>query len=81
MSKHVHQKMNQYTTELNPDVMKCMAGFSKEEDYFVPHSELPLPEWICSEDLTGTIFPAYDRWMHEESSPFHDSSEETAVAY
>ena len=55
--------------------MKCMAGFSKEEDYFVPRSELPLPEWIRSEDLTGLIFPDYDRWMCEQNSPFGDSSE------
>ena len=43
MSKHTRQKVNRYATELNPAVMKCMAGFSQDDDYFIPRADLLLP--------------------------------------
>ena len=68
MSKHTRQKMNQYVTELNPTVMKCMAGFSQDDDYFIPRADLLLPDWMNEELLVNTLFPDYHMWTLEQQS-------------
>jgi hypothetical protein len=76
MSKHVTSKMNRYIPELNSEVMKCMAGCGKEEEYYIPRVEVGFPEWTNLEDIMTRIFPSIIRWRAEQSAcAFGDRSE------
>ena len=66
---------HRYVTELNPDVMKCMAGFSSDEEYYVPRSELAFPDWMNHCDVTTLLFPSIIRWQHEQLHGLGDHSE------
>jgi hypothetical protein len=66
--------VNSYLTELNPEVMKVMAGFGKDEEYYIPRSELGLPDWISQDDLIRCLFPSYERWRAEHCSVVGDDS-------
>jgi len=76
MSKHASgEKVSCYVTELNAKLLKYMAGFSDNEEYFLPRSELILPDWITKEQLTDLCFPASIRWRREQQSALGDASE------
>lgn len=64
MSKHKKERIfESYMTELYPSVMQVMAGFRKEESYFVPRIEVELP---CElQYLIRYCFPAYDNWLSD----------------
>ena len=64
-----------YVTELNPEVMKCMAGFSLDEEYFVPCSEVAFPDWMNHEEAITRLFPSIIRWRQEHAHGFGDHSE------
>lgn len=66
---------HRYVTELNPDVMKCMAGFSSDEEYYVPRSELAFPDWTNHHDVTTLLFPSIIRWQQEQLHGLGDHSE------
>jgi hypothetical protein len=74
MSKHMTDKLNKYyMTELLPTVMSLMAGFGKDEPYFLPRSEVEIP--YCSNNVyIRHVFPQYDRWLEEFSSEQGDKS-------
>ena len=66
---------HRYVTELNPDVMKCMAGFSSDEEYYVPRSELAFPDWMNHCNVTMFLFPSIIRCQQEQLHGLGDHSE------
>lgn len=76
MSKHVSgKKVSCYVTELNGKLLQYMAGFSDNEEYFPPRSELILPDWITKEQLIDLCFPASIRWRREQQLVLGEPSE------
>jgi len=62
-----------YMTELRPIAMKVMAGFSKDETYFVPRTLLNLP-WT-DDECCRFLFPQIDTWREQSASINGDDSE------
>jgi hypothetical protein len=72
MSKHNADKIRRYMPELHAEVMKVMAGFQTDEEYYVPRTLLEMP-WTPLE-MTRAVFPRYDQWVAQQQSPFGDNS-------
>ena len=58
--------------------MKVMAGFRKDQEYFVPRSKLPFPDWTNLEDILQRLFPNINQWRAEYSSALGDDSKAAA---
>jgi hypothetical protein len=67
LSKHITRKIARYETELYPPVLKIMAGFKKEEDYFVPRVHLDLPNGITDEVLVSLLWPRIHHWRESQA--------------
>ena len=68
MSKHQGSKLEKvYMTELFPSVLRVMAGFLKEDTYFVPRTMLKLP-WSM-EEISTYIFPKIHLWRTQFNAP------------
>ena len=67
MSKHVTHKFQKcYQPELREDVQRVMAGFGKNETWYVPRATIKLPMPI--EELQLILFPHIQRYRHEVES-------------
>jgi hypothetical protein len=67
MSKHITAKFQKsYQAELREDVQRVMAGFAKNETWYVPRATLGLPMPI--EELVLILFPHIQRYRHEVAS-------------
>jgi Centromere DNA-binding protein complex CBF3 subunit, domain 2 len=72
LSKHITDKIDRYTTELYPPVLKVMARFSKEEEYWVPRLSLGLPSDFTHNDLVKCLWPRIDEWREQQRSTYGD---------
>lgn len=64
MSKHRKERIfESYMTELFPSVMLVMAGFRKDEAYFVPRTEVDLPDEL--DNIVQLCFPKYNQWIRD----------------
>lgn len=72
MSKHNVGKIRRYMPELHKEVMKVMAGFETDEEYYVPRILLEMP-WNGME-MTSAVFPHYMQWVEQQMSPFGDKT-------
>jgi hypothetical protein len=73
MTKHMLDKLHSsYMAEVDKEVCKVMAGFSKEEPYFVPRTHLVLPK-TAKEYLT-LLLPQLAGWRLEASRGNGDKS-------
>lgn len=70
MSKHSTAKIKRYVPQLNVEVMKVMAGFNPNEEYYVPRA-LILPPWT-QEQMTEACFPRIHEWRAQAASPHGD---------
>ena len=55
-----------------------MAGFRKDQEYFVPRSKLSFPDWTNLKDILQRLFPNINRWRAEYSSALGDDSKAAA---
>jgi hypothetical protein len=61
MSKHSTERIFEaYLTEFFPPVMRVMAGFQKNDTYFVPRVEVAPP--YTAEEMTNSVFPQTSKW-------------------
>ena len=70
MSKHSKEKIRRYMPELNSEVMKVMAGFQMNEEYYVPRTLLEMP-WTEGE-MVRAVIPQYEMWVQQYMSPDGD---------
>ena len=73
LTKHMIEKIHKsYLPELDKEACKVMAGFSKDEGYFVEreHLELPMP----IETLIVLLLPEYPNWLAQHESQDGDKS-------
>jgi hypothetical protein len=76
MSKHMTAKIFKYATELYAPVMHVMAGFARDDSYFVPRCDVAVPEeWG---DITKLVFPNIDIWRFQCAAPNGDKSKAAA---
>jgi hypothetical protein len=54
-----------YVTQLPNDVLKCVAGFKKNEPYNVPRTKLLPPSGYTWDQLVPFLFPEAQRWKEE----------------
>jgi hypothetical protein len=73
MSKHNTDKIRRYMPELHAEVMKVMAGFQPNEEYYVPRCLLEMP-WNARE-MVQAVFPRYNQWILQQQSPDGDDSD------
>jgi hypothetical protein len=74
MSKHSTERIFEaYLTELFPPVMRVMAGFQKNDTYFVPRVEVAPP--FTAEEMSNLVFPQISKWRQQHSSEEGDPSE------
>ena len=75
MSKHQHgkDKMYSYVTELLPKVMEVLAGFYRQENYFVPRETFDVTELGEMNDLVTMFIPGYEQYEMELNSLEGDS--------
>jgi hypothetical protein len=67
LSKHITRKIARYETELYPPILKIMAGFKKEQDYFVPRTMLDLPAGLTDEALVSLFWPRIHHWRESQA--------------
>jgi hypothetical protein len=73
MTKHLLDKLNaSYMAEVDKEVCKVMAGFSKEEPYFVPRTHLQLPK--TAEEYLTLLLPELATWRTQAASAGGDKS-------
>jgi hypothetical protein len=66
-------KIFKYATELYGPVMHVMAGFARDDAYFVPRCDIAIPaEWG---DITKLVFPNIDVWRFQCAAPNGDKSQ------
>lgn len=74
MSKHRGERIFEaYMTELMPQVMEVMAGFTRGKTYFVPRIEVQLP--YSDEEAVKLCFPSIGRWRDEQASENGDKQQ------
>ena len=73
MSKHNADKIRRYMPELHAEVMKVMAGFHPNEEYYVPRCLIDM-QWH-PDDMVKAVFPRYNQWIQQQQSPQGDHSE------
>ena len=72
-TKHMLEKMHKsYQAEVDKEACKVMAGFSKDEGYFVEREHLELPFAIAA--LIDFLLPSYREWVTEHQSENGDKS-------
>jgi hypothetical protein len=72
-TKHMSDKSNKaYQPEVNKEACKVMAGFGKDEAYFVEREHLTLPDDILT--LTSLLLPRYSTWVEQHHSAEGDKS-------
>lgn len=68
LTKHMTEKLAScYMPEVEKETVKVMAGFSKDEAYFVPETLLPLPYDIHM--LEGFLLPNLENWRLQAAAP------------
>jgi hypothetical protein len=73
MTKHMLEKLHSaYMAEVDKEVCKVMAGFTKEEPYFVPRTMLGLLHSV--EEYEELLLPELARWRVEAASVGGDKS-------
>jgi hypothetical protein len=73
MTKHLLDKQNKsYQPEVDKEGCRVMAGFAKDEGYFVEREFLE-PIWPI-DDLIDMLLPNYRVWVSEHNSPDGDKS-------
>jgi hypothetical protein len=73
MTKHMLDKLHSsYMCEVDKEVCKVMAGFTKEEPYFVPRMHLELPK--TGEEYLTLLLPQMAGWRLEAASRTGDKS-------
>ena len=73
MTKHVTDKMHKcYLAEVDKEACKVMAGFSKDEAYFVEREFLE-PIWTI-DSLIDVLLPKYRTWVRQHESPQGDKT-------
>lgn len=78
MSKHILDKIHgHYMTELCRVVLIVMAGFEKDDKYFVPRTEVQIPFEHNNEYVTH-VFPNYRIWIEELQSGNGDRHKKAA---
>ena len=72
-TKHMLEKMHKsYQAEVDKEACKVMAGFSKDEAYFVEREFLELPKEI--DLLIDALLPKYREWVCQHRSADGDKS-------
>jgi hypothetical protein len=67
MTKHMLDKLHSsYMCEVDKEVCKVMAGFTKEEPYFVPRTHLELPK--TAEEYLSLLLPQLAGWRREAAT-------------
>lgn len=76
LTKHMNDKLTKsYWAEMERETMTVMAGFKKDEAYFVPRTKIGLP-LATIEECIHKLFPDhYPRWKEEHQSPQGDHSD------
>jgi hypothetical protein len=73
MTKHMLDKLSSaYLPEVDKEVCKVMAGFGKEESYFVPRTHLELPK--TAEQYLTLLLPDLATWRQQAASAGGDKS-------
>ena len=73
LTKHSVEKIHKcYMPELDKEACKVMAGFSKDEAYFVEREFLEPPWPIAT--LVNLLLPKYPQWVAQHESPEGDKS-------
>ena len=73
LTKHLIEKiMSAYQSEAEKETLKVMAGFEKNEPYFVPRSLLQLPYPILW--YVQKLLPNYTTWVQQQSERNGDKS-------
>ena len=57
-----------YVTQLPNRVLKTLAGFPRDEKYFVPRAQLKPPAGLSWSEVVPLLFPEVDRWKEELAS-------------
>jgi hypothetical protein len=71
LTKHMLEKLHKsYQAEVDKETCKVMAGFSKDEGYFVEREFLELPLPIM--ELINLLLPRYQTWVRQFESPHGD---------
>jgi hypothetical protein len=73
LTKHMLEKFHKsYQAEVDKEACKVMAGFAKDEGYFIEREFLDPPFPIRT--LIDTLLPSYSRWLLEAASPEGDKT-------
>jgi Centromere DNA-binding protein complex CBF3 subunit, domain 2 len=83
MSKHLIDKIDRYTTELYPPLLKVMARFAKDEDYWVPRLFLEPPSNVnfTEHDLLKCLWPKIDDWRAQQEGSNGDGAGNECAAF
>jgi Centromere DNA-binding protein complex CBF3 subunit, domain 2 len=81
MSKHLIDKIDRYTTELYPPLLKVMARFAKDEEYWVPRLLLGLPSDFTEDDLLKCLWPNIDEWREQQQGIHGDGAGRVCAAF
>jgi hypothetical protein len=72
-TKHMLEKLHKsYQSEVDKEACKVMAGFGREEGYFVER-EFLQPPWE-TEELINFLLPKYSAWLQQAASRHGDKS-------
>jgi hypothetical protein len=73
LTKHMLEKFHKsYQSEVDKEACKVMAGFGREEGYFVEREFINLP-WELGA-LINLLLPSYSRWVRQAASREGDKS-------
>lgn len=74
MSGHIDSKIQRvYLTNLYPKLMKVMAGFRRDDQYFIARSKLPYGPYANIEEAITKVFPESANWKEQQKGVFGDT--------